>query len=96
MSAKPRNGRRKRLQQQNGLCHWCDTPVQFGLKGKRGQQLPHSATEDHVFPKGDPRRIELATNTGVITKVIACFQCNNERGGMPYDEFLKRKRPEWA
>lgn len=94
MTAKPNGARKRRLALQHGLCHWCDKPlvVEPGRKGKPRNNI---ATDDHVFPRKDPRRYQLANSTVVITKVIACFACNNERGNMSYDEFLKLKRPEW-
>lgn len=94
---------RRQRAKQNALnaaghrCHWCSRKVRDVGKSKRG--IPHpkdAATWDHVYPKGDSRRSMLAYDPLIITRIIACHGCNNERGGLPYDEFLKRKRPEWA
>lgn len=78
--------------QQGGHCHWCDRRVFLEIVG---QPLPpETATLDHVFTKNDPRREHPPK--GSIAHVVACHGCNNERGSMPYDDFLKLKRPEWA
>lgn len=85
--------RRKQIlhRDQRGRCHWCDQPVFLPIRGN--PLPPNTATLDHVFTKGDPRRENPPT--GSISHVVACFTCNNQRGSMPYDEFLLLKRPEW-
>lgn len=80
---------------QAGCCHWCDKPVYLQISGT--PLPPNTGTLDHVFTKGDPRRgNHKLRERNAIEFVLACHPCNNERGGMPYDDFLKLKRPEWA
>ncbi|MEN6302279.1 MAG: hypothetical protein ABFD96_06100 [Armatimonadia bacterium] len=86
--------RQRRLALQGGRCHWCDRELVV-VKNRKGKVQPNVATEDHVYPRNDPRRLQLANSTIHITKVMACFDCNTKRGNTPYDEFLKRMRPEW-
>lgn len=80
------------LEEQQGRCHWCDAPLTLNHHGVRGHRF---ATVDHIFPKGDPRRATLYQQQLVVTRVLACLKCNTSRGSMPYDDFLKLKRPEW-
>lgn len=80
--------------EQGGRCHWCERPVRLEITGT---PLPDDiGTLDHVYAKGDPRRDNHALRPhNAIAEILACHACNNERGNMLYDDFLKLKRVEW-
>lgn len=81
---RPPQSERQRLrtvafERQNGLCHWCQTPM-LNAKGKgprpRPRALPfHYATLEHLVPR------HIGGGDTEENTVAACFQCNQERGG---------------
>ena len=54
-----------------------------------GVKLTHeNATSDHIIP------ISNGGNNTQINMVVVCNDCNNERGNMSFDNFMKIKNPE--
>lgn len=63
-----------------GLCHWCRRPTfLYPLEtklGTPGRTAPmDQATRDHLYSRFDARR-----QSGDTSNVLACWQCNHERG----------------
>lgn len=69
---------------EGGYCHWCGTKT-FLAKGivKDANQ----ATIDHLYPKTDPRRIEVSWKRLSELAVNSCRKCNNERGNKTIEEW---------
>lgn len=76
--------RRQAFYKQDGLCHWCKTPMALNA----GKQQPHSVTLEHLIPEhaGGPDTEENC--------VAACKQCNAERGGAFTPPFSARFAPK--
>lgn len=72
-------GRRARraalVEQQRGLCFYCDVPF-----GPSGTQHPRMATIDHVIPRPEGGVIEPEN------EVAACHQCNRLKGCMTVEQ----------
>lgn len=84
-TTKIKRRRKERLfAEQNGLCYYCQNPMRL-VHGANGE--PDLATLDHVVPlsAGGPRGPTLNT-------VVACYQCNNERGNRSSRKFLREKQ----
>lgn len=73
---------------QEGRCFWCDCEMTLERRS-RDRLFNHSATLDHVFTRGDPRRYERALDDQIVRTVAACYACNNDRGNTPFEEYLK-------
>lgn len=87
--------KRKRLrvlaEAQDNRCFWCGCEMTFERR-TRDRMHDNSATLDHVFPRGDPRRHEEAFRLYMVTAVAACYRCNNERGSTPFEEYIQKCR----
>lgn len=83
--AKVSSTARRLFHKQSGLCHYCK--VQMTLK--RGTST--MVTVDHMHPKSEGG---TRHNHNIVG---ACFACNNAKGSMPYEDYLrvvkKRGRP---
>lgn len=66
--------------QQNGLCFYCDEPLEV-IK-VNGKWPPRYATLDRIIPGAQGGRYV------VNNLVLACLDCNTRRGHRPADEFL--------
>ncbi len=87
-----------RWEQQKGLCHWCEKPTILIMRPpSQGMRfflpVPNEATLDHLRSRLHPDRLEPAN--GEIRLVMACRQCNNERGqaeeaALPKEELHRR------
>lgn len=66
---------RKSFWKSNPLCHWCGIKTELNVP----DGTPNQATIDHLYPRGDSRR---GSGPGLDPEklVLACFQCNNNRG----------------
>ena len=68
---------------QRGLCHWCKKPTLLVAGMQETDYLKHRdapknlATIDHLDSRLNPERGKKA---GELRKVVACWQCNNDRG----------------
>lgn len=70
----------------NGRCFYCDRMTVLPPRRPGSRLTKTAATRDHIIPK-------IAGGSDQISNlVLACNECNNERGSMPVDVFLKRKR----
>lgn len=65
----------KRLyHEQKGRCYYCNNVCILSyVEGCEGNR----ATKEHLYPKGDIRRWLFPDNTAVV---MACYNCNHERG----------------
>jgi CRISPR/Cas system Type II protein with McrA/HNH and RuvC-like nuclease domain len=77
LSRKVSNKARALFHKQNGICHYCK--VQMTLR--RG--LPSTVTVDHKLPKSQGGTRHKHNTVG------ACFSCNNAKGNMPYEDYLR-------
>ena len=48
-----------------------------------------NATTDHIVP------ISEGGNNSQVNLIVTCFDCNNERGSMPFFQYLKIKNPKF-
>jgi hypothetical protein len=74
--------RRRRAQlfgQQDGLCFWCEEPMELLVVPVKGRQPPKSCTIDHLRDRFDPARRQKC-RPGEQRLVAACWECNNRRG----------------
>lgn len=54
------------------------------------QKLTHTnATTDHIIP------ISEGGNNSQVNLMVCCFDCNNERGSMPFFQYLKMKNSKY-
>ena len=49
----------------------------------------HNATTDHIIPISD------GGNNCQVNLIVCCKDCNNERGAMPFTEYLQIKNPKF-
>lgn len=94
-----RQERRRRFkvrlwQEQNGLCYWCDSPMDlvFDPPKSKTPMDGNLATFDHLDDKFSPER---GKHDGEIRTMLACLSCNNKRGAIsqaaqPIEELWKR------
>lgn len=89
--------RRQRLMEADPRCYWCKRPVVYYELKSHEQMPPNFATIDHLYDKYSPeRRIIASLKVASIVTVLACHECNQNRGdertkSMPID--MRRK---WA
>lgn len=79
--------------EQNGLCFWCEEPMQLLSPYPTGGSLPARAcTIDHLRDRDNPRRTEQGATRAEPRWVAACFECNQVRDGsrMRTDAALQR------
>lgn len=73
--------------EQSGLCFYCDRLMAI-YHGDPKPTPDDAATFDHIIPMSvDPN---LKRSRGNL--VLACYECNNQRGDMAADAFLIMKR----
>ena len=74
--------RRRAHDREGGLCFYCNVCVDsFGDPFSR-----YAPTIDHIVPKS-----QGGQKRSMINVVLACYSCNNERGDMPAEEFLRMR-----
>lgn len=86
--ARKRVNRIMRLWQRSPRCRWCGclTVLIFRPSKQPGQRLPNigypycEATLDHLYSRLDGRRGHVTDGTEVT--VLACRQCNHQRGAL--------------
>jgi hypothetical protein len=67
------------LHAEDPKCHWCQRETTLtNIKHIKGKPDPLMATIDHVISRLDPRRW-VKRQEGEVRKVLACFECNNNR-----------------
>ena len=79
---------RKKKKENGGhwKCHYCGKVITKMQKRNTKWQQPWCVTVDHVIPKSDPNCDILDTSN----MVESCSKCNNKKGTIPYDEFVKK------
>lgn len=50
----------------------------------------HNATTDHIIPISD------GGNNCQVNLIVCCKDCNNERGAMPFVDYLQIKNPKYT
>jgi hypothetical protein len=80
-----------KLKQQNGRCYWCGRRLKVYkkfpfIRNKKGgipflYYPPDAATVDHIYAISDERRNAFKEREVPSPYVLACYVCNNERGG---------------
>lgn len=74
----PRRSRITNLfNEQAGKCHYCETEMTLSLGFNR------TATVDHVVPRS---KGGADTNDNIVA---ACYDCNQKKGNMPVEKFLR-------
>jgi hypothetical protein len=68
--------RRRVLWRRDPRCFWCGVVTTFATHGR-----PDSATVDHLYPRGHPRRSDPRKHLPPV--VLSCYGCNQERGAKP-------------
>jgi hypothetical protein len=84
---------------QGWKCYWCKGPmtqIPYGTGKRRfqkGDAYPLTmVTLDHLFAKGDPRRL-VPPRPGEHRYVAACRRCNEERGKIDEIKFRRSLDP---
>ncbi len=72
--AKSQPTRRRILWRRDPRCFWCGRVTVFEAHGTTS-----AATIEHIYPRGHPRR--QSTRKALPSTVLACYDCNQERGG---------------
>lgn len=72
------------MERHKKRCFYCNIVVRV-LRKKRAPHPRDMATEDHLVPKSKGGS-DLLDNL-----VLACNECNNQRGDMPAESFLRLK-----
>lgn len=80
-----RDIRRRLWEAQGGKCYYCAKPTAFIVR-KHGSLRKNEATLDHVIPLSKGGRMAPTINC-----VVACNQCNSERGNRDARIFLLEK-----
>lgn len=57
----------------------------------RNRLFRRTATLDHVFTRGDPRRSDVGLAQQIATAVASCYECNNKRGDTPFEDFYRQR-----
>lgn len=74
---------------QAGRCYWCGRGM-IWHKPKRFEASPDNAvTVDHVYAIGHPKRTMFKKKGKPSPIVLACHQCNNERGNMDFEMYAR-------
>jgi hypothetical protein len=79
-----------KLYKKDCHCYWCgvETNDYYICQGKK---LPDdAATIDHLYPKGDIRRLIYELNNLPQPVVLSCYKCNTERSGNPLEKQLEK------
>ena len=63
---------------QNGKCFWCDKDTNYPPRSNKDMQNNDTATLDHIYQKGHPKR--KSHKTGAY--VMACYECNQKRASL--------------
>jgi 5-methylcytosine-specific restriction endonuclease McrA len=72
---------------QERRCYWCSCET-FFHEHVEGQPTPENAvTVDHVYPAKHARRLEARNSGKPSPFVIACWACNNKRGGTTFRKY---------
>lgn len=77
MPARHHRAMRDRLWQQDPLCYWCRRMTRRVYELQAGRIPDDAATLDHFRSRLDPLRNQIK---GEPRHVLACRQCNEERG----------------
>ena len=80
-----RTVRRLLWERQGGKCYYCAQPTAF-IERKHGTLRKNEATLDHIIPLASGGRKAPTLNC-----VVACNQCNQERGTTDARIFLLQK-----
>jgi 5-methylcytosine-specific restriction endonuclease McrA len=86
-----RRRRRKLFEASGGRCYWCGEPTHLNAPTEANRHIDTKyATIDHLLPqqRGGSFRRE---NT-----VLACYECNERRGGMGKGKFRRLLNKEAA
>lgn len=71
----PREIREKLYVKQEGKCFWCKKDTKHPPRLNKDMQKHNTATLDHLYHKGHPKR--YMPKTGAY--VMACYECNQKR-----------------
>lgn len=85
--------RLKKWRRQSGLCFYCKrkTVLPEKLRHKENKHPLNLATLDHLFPRAHPLA-NRSNNCSELNKtVMACRECNQERGEQQWDVFFRLK-----
>lgn len=63
---------------QDGKCYWCDKDTNHPPRLNRDMQNNDTATLDHLYHRGHPKRKSHKTNA----YVMACYECNQKRAAL--------------
>lgn len=63
---------------QDGKCYWCDKDTNHPPRSNRDMQNNNTATLDHLYHRGHPKR--KLHKTGAY--VMACYECNQKRAAL--------------
>lgn len=80
------SARRRLWKAQGGLCYYCAKPTRFVIYPPGHTPRKRDATLDHVIPKSLG-----GVNAPRKNCVMACLQCNHERGTKDARLFLLEK-----
>jgi hypothetical protein len=89
--------RRANLMATDPHCYWCRKEViYYDLKSH--EKMPHNfATIEHLYDKYSPeRRIIARLNPAKPVTVLACHECNQDRGDERTNNVPIELRRKWA
>lgn len=69
-------GIRARLFRADPRCFWCGRKTELNA----AHASPAQATVDHLYSRLHPQRLMRHNQAGGVLHVLACYQCNHERG----------------
>lgn len=98
MSRRSFEDRKRQLDKQQNLCHWCHKPIQIYHNIPQNEYHADQATIDHVYTHNDPRRIAFKKAKIPSPFVMACPDCNKRRGGKTVEKWeskLGRGHQKW-
>jgi hypothetical protein len=77
---------RKQKQDKKWICHYCGKEIhKMPERNKIYQNLWKCVTVDHKIPKN-----ECGDITDTNNFLVSCYDCNNKKGWMSYNSFIKR------